>query len=93
MGGIRPGAIHAGLAEPGRYLNHPRPGARPVRYAVRMSDAQASAAARELARARWGTRVLDAAVETVLTRSADLDDAQRAELAAAIGQEAPGGDG
>jgi hypothetical protein len=53
---------------------------------VRMSDTQRGLggvheAARQLALARWGTQVLDKAVDVVVTRSADLDEAQRARLA------------
>ncbi len=37
------------------------------------------------------TRVLDKAVDVVVERSADLDDAQRAELADAVGAAQDGG--
>jgi hypothetical protein len=45
-----------------------------------MADAQASSAARELARARWGDTVLRRAVQTVVERRDQLDESQRAEL-------------
>jgi hypothetical protein len=59
-----------------------------------MSSAQAEAsdAARSLARARWGTRVLDHAVEVVVNRSADLDAAQREQLRAVADGPAEDGD-
>jgi hypothetical protein len=45
----------------------------------------ASEAARSLASARWTPEArLRAAVATVITRSADLDDSQRAAIEAAI---------
>jgi hypothetical protein len=51
----------------------------------RMDNAQdASAAAAALARARWGTRKLDQAVDVVVSRSAELSQAQRAELQAVV---------
>jgi hypothetical protein len=54
---------------------------------VRMSNADASEAARQLARARWGTATLDRAVVEVVSRAAELTADQRAELsAAATGQ-------
>jgi hypothetical protein len=57
------------------------------------AHADASEVGRALAAIRWDPETrLRTAVETVVTRSADLDAAQRAELAAAIGQEVPGGD-
>jgi hypothetical protein len=56
------------------------------------ADADASEAARSLAALRWSPEArLRAAVDTVVTRSADLDDSQRAAIEAAI--TAPGGDG
>ena len=48
----------------------------------------ASQAARELAERRWGTRVLDRAVETLVERSEQLNQAQRAAIEAAITEEA-----
>ena len=45
-----------------------------------MTDTQASEAARSLARARWGSRVLDHAVEVVINRSGQLRDIQREQL-------------
>jgi hypothetical protein len=47
-----------------------------------MADTQAAAseAGRALARRRWGTQVLERAVATVVARSAELGDEQRAEL-------------
>ena len=51
----------------------------------------ASAAGRTLVARRWGppgTRDLNRAVQTVVTRSADLDDSQRAAIEAAITEEA-----
>jgi hypothetical protein len=59
---------------------------------VRMANADASEAARELARARWGDAVLRRAVAVVVERSADLDDTQRAELEAAVSKEAHAGE-
>lgn len=62
---------------------------------MRMSSAQAEAseAARSLAMARWGTRVLDHAVEVVVSRSEQLRDAQREQLrAVADGREGETGD-
>src|ERR1039457_2249616 len=56
----------------------------PVVRLVRMTDAQE--AARTLARARWGTRVLSRAVQTVVDRSDDLDELQRESLRAAADQ-------
>jgi hypothetical protein len=56
-----------------------------------MIDAQASEAARSLARIRWGATVLGKAVETVLQRAAQLDDTQRAALGAAIDGKASDG--
>jgi hypothetical protein len=54
----------------------------------RMSIAQEpSEAGRELARARWGTRKLDQAVDVVVSRSAELSHAQRAALAEVTTQE------
>jgi hypothetical protein len=51
---------------------------------------EAAEAARRLAQMRWTPEArLRAAVDTVVTRSADLDDTQRAALEAAI-TEAPG---
>jgi hypothetical protein len=55
-----------------------------------MRSTEASEAARQLAAARWTPEArLRAAVDTVVTRSADLDDAQRAAIEAAISAEAP----
>ena len=45
-----------------------------------MSVPDASEAARSLNRARWGDTVLRRAVATVLERSDQLDESQRAEL-------------
>jgi hypothetical protein len=57
---------------------------------MRRAD-EASEAARLLAQARWTPEArLKAAVDTVVTRSADLDASQRAALGAAI--TAPGGE-
>jgi hypothetical protein len=54
-----------------------------------MRSTEASEAARQLAAARWTPEArLKAAVDTVVRRSADLDDRQRAQLEAAIGEEA-----
>jgi hypothetical protein len=50
-----------------------------------MTDAQASEAARELARARWGTRGLDRAVETLRERRGELTEGLRAEMRELIG--------
>ena len=47
---------------------------------IRMDDAQASDAARLLARARWGTQTLDRAVDEVLQRRSELTDEQAAQL-------------
>ena len=52
-----------------------------------MAGTQASDAGRQLARARWGTRVLDRAVETVVERRDGLDARQLARLKAAITEE------
>ena len=52
-----------------------------------MAGTQASDAGRQLARARWGTRVLARAVETVVERQDGLDKEQRARLEAAITEE------
>lgn len=50
-----------------------------------MRSTEASEAARRLAAARWTPEArLRAAVDTVITRSADLDSDQRAALEAAI---------
>lgn len=50
------------------------------------AHADASEAARALAAIRWAPETrLRAAVEVVIERSADLDDAQRAAIGAAIG--------
>ena len=57
-----------------------------------MSDAQASAAARELARARWGTQTLDRAVDEVLQRRSELAPEQVDALRSAIGPEDEGND-
>jgi hypothetical protein len=45
-----------------------------------MADPDASEAARSLNRARWGDTVLRRAVATVLERSDQLDESQRAAL-------------
>jgi len=55
-----------------------------------MVDTQASEAARTMARCRWGTRGLDHAIDTVIERSAEIGDVQRARLAEII--DAPAGD-
>jgi hypothetical protein len=52
-----------------------------------MTDAQASEAARSLARARWGATVVGRAVATVIERSEQLDDAQRAALRVIAGSD------
>lgn len=53
--------------------------------------ADASEAGRALAAKRWDPETrLRAAVATVVKRSADLDDMQRAAIEAAITEEAPG---
>ena len=57
-----------------------------------MTDAQASAAARELARARWGDAVLRRAAAVVLARGAVAESA-RAELEQIAGIQAQDGDG
>jgi len=59
---------------------------------VRMTSADASEAARSLARQRWGTRGLDAAVGVVIQRSAELSADQLADLAEVLGQEGDGDD-
>ena len=48
-----------------------------------MPTADASEAARQLARARWGTATLDRAVVEVVTRASELTAEQRADLRAA----------
>lgn len=57
-----------------------------------MSNADASEVARVAARARWGTRVLDHAVEVVISRSEQLRDAQREQLRAVADGPAEDGD-
>jgi len=56
-----------------------------------MSDADVSAAARELSRARWGDRVLARSAATVLER-ADVTEGTRHELELIAGIPAPDGD-
>jgi hypothetical protein len=56
-----------------------------------MSDAQASEAARDLARARWGDTVLRRAAATVLER-AELAEGTRTELELIAGDPARDGD-
>jgi len=54
------------------------------------AHADASEAGRSLAARRWAPEArLAAAVDTVIQRSADLDDTQRAAIGAAINVEAP----
>ena len=56
---------------------------------VRMDDAQASEAARELARARWGNQVAVRSAQVAIERVAELP----AELRAALHEvTAPGGE-
>lgn len=65
----------------------------PEGYASGMSnaDADASELGRALAARRWDPETrLRAAVDTVVTRAADLDPAQRAALGAAIGGDGDG---
>jgi hypothetical protein len=45
-----------------------------------MSDAQASEAARELARQRWGDQVVRRAAAIVVERAAELPDAVREQV-------------
>jgi hypothetical protein len=47
---------------------------------LRMDDAKASEAARELVRHRWGNQVLTRAVGVVVERAADLDEPLREQL-------------
>ena len=63
-----------------------------ISYAYGMTaHADASEAARALALRRWDPDArLRAAVDTVVQRSADLDDAQRAAIEAAISGEEAG---
>ncbi len=63
---------------------------------MRMSTADAARAeqASHAARARWereGNPVLTRSVQVVVTRADELTDSQRAELGAAITEEAPDG--
>jgi hypothetical protein len=58
-----------------------------------MSDADTSAAAAQLARARWGDSVVRRAVETVVQRADQLDDGLRAELQAVVSGQDGGNDG
>lgn len=48
-----------------------------------MPTTDASEAARQLARARWGTQTLDRAVVEVVSRASELTAEQRADLRAA----------
>jgi hypothetical protein len=57
-----------------------------------MTDAQASDAARELARARWGDAVLRRSAATVLERG-EVTESTRAELEQIAGIPARDGDG
>lgn len=60
---------------------------------VGMSNPDAAAEhARLAARARWGTQVVDRAVETVVSRSAELGDEQRERLREVAGEPAKDGD-
>ena len=59
-----------------------------------MTDTQddtASEAGRLLARARWGSQAVDRAAQVVISRAAELSEAQRAELHEVTGPE--GGEG
>ena len=58
------------------------------RYGVRMSDVQNPA--RELARRRWGSTVVDRAVETVAARSDELDPEQLERLRAVVDESRAG---
>jgi hypothetical protein len=60
-------------------------------YDFRMSDPDASEAARALNRVRWGDRVLRRAAATVLERG-DVSEAVRAELAEFIAKSRAGAD-
>lgn len=51
-----------------------------ARYPLRMADAQNPASA--LAKMRWGSQVVDRAVDTLAQRSHELTDAQRLRLRA-----------
>ena len=59
----------------------------PVVRLVRMSDAQASEAARSLARIRWGSTVVERAAGIVIARADELDESTRAAIGAAITEE------
>jgi hypothetical protein len=52
-----------------------------------MSDAQASEAARSLARIRWGSTVVERAAGIVIARADELDESTRAAIGAAITEE------
>jgi len=45
-----------------------------------VAQGDAAEAGRLLARARWGSRGVDKAIEVLRSRAADLDEGQRAEL-------------
>jgi hypothetical protein len=49
----------------------------------------ASEAARQLVRARWGNQVVSRAVATIVERQDELTDAQRADLRQVTDQEDP----
>jgi hypothetical protein len=51
-----------------------------VQPAVRITDAQASEAARSLAAARWGTTKADRLIDEISERRDQLGDIQRARL-------------
>jgi hypothetical protein len=57
-----------------------------------MSDAHASDAARSLARARWGSQVVERAAEVVISRRAELPAAVRAEVVERLTDDAEAGE-
>jgi hypothetical protein len=57
-----------------------------------MTDAQASEAARQLARARWGDTGLRSAVQTISDRRGELTPALKAELLQIAGDPRDGDD-
>jgi hypothetical protein len=57
-----------------------------------MTDAQTTEAARSLARARWGTTALRAAVATLAERRGELDEALKTQLREIAGDPARDGD-
>jgi hypothetical protein len=57
-----------------------------------MADTKASEAARQLLAARWGNSAVTRAANVVIERAAELDERQRAQLLAAVGERRDGGD-